>query len=384
LEYLSQTELQALLKKIHDELIRIAEASGGILNDFSGEEYTVIFGIPSADEHDFIRAAHAANLMHAAIQQAASEYESRIGNPVTAQSGIAAGLVVVRPSDSSDRKYELTGNAVQIASTLASHAEPGEVWITEEGRRTMDRFFETESCEEIRIKGAARKLKPYRIAAESAHSRFDVWQKEELSAYTGRQKELEALQDKLQNASGGDGQFVAVIGEAGSGKSRLLYEFRRSLDRDSLRILQGGSSLYSSNVAYSPFIEVLKEDLKLREKGNSEETVVEQIKQLNPSLVDFMPVYLHLLAIPTSKFPLPKHLQGKELQLAITEALCAYMFSKKDGAVLLLLEDWHAADEASRHILEQLQEMIPGYPILIVATCRPECSFRAAAHHTTL
>ena len=384
LEHLSTAELQRFLKNIHDEIEKIAIASRGVINDFSGEELTILFGIPSADEHDFIRAAHTALAIHDVIQQAGSQFQSRIGTQLLPQSGIASGAVVIRPSNSTDRKFDLSGTVVQTAAALATHAEPGEIRISEEGRRPVERSFETETCSEIPVKGKTRKLKTYRVVAESIQSRFDAWQKEQLSAYTGRQVELQSLNDQLEAARAGNGRFVAIIGEAGSGKSRLLYEFRRSLDSNSFRILQGGSHLYASDVPYSPFIEVLKEEFQLREQENSEQKVIDHIKMLNPSLMDFVPVYLHLLAIPSSNYPLPKHFQGKELQLAITEALYAFIFSRRDGAVLLLLEDWHSADDASRNILEQLQEMIPAYPILIVATCRPECSFRAAEHHTVL
>jgi serine/threonine protein kinase/tetratricopeptide (TPR) repeat protein len=384
LEYLSSAELQAVLRKLQGEIEQIANSYGGIVNEFSGEQITLVFGIPTADEHDVIRAAYASIEIHKAVRRAGSDCQARTGNSLTVQSGIATGVVVVRPSGSPDRKCELTGSAIGTASTLASHAEAGEVWIPEEMRRPLERFFITQGCEEIYIKGKSKLLKPYKLLAQSAESRFDVWSKEELSPYAGREKELDLLQDKLESACRGEGQFVAIIGEAGSGKSRLLYEFRKRLDPLSIRILQGGSHVYAANVAYSPFIELLREDLKLREKGNSEQVAVEQIKQLDQSLMDFLPVYLHLLAIPTTTYPLPKHFTGKELQPAITEALCAFMLCRRDGPVVLLLEDWHAADEASKNILEQQQEMIPDDPILLVVTCRPECSFRPAAHHTTI
>jgi len=384
LEQLSNEELQMLLRKISDELGKVAKEFHGFVNDFSGDQFTLIFGVPSAEEDDFIRAVRAARAAQSRIQELTSIYEPDLGTSVRLVCGIAAGRVVVRPSTSSDRTYELNGNAVQNAAFLATHAEPGETWILEENRRWLERFFVLEPREEIAVKGKARSIRPCSVASEVSDSNVHFWQRDDLSAYAGRSRELETLQQLLEKAENGQGQFVAVIGETGAGKSRLFYEFRRRLDPRLIRILHGGSRFYGSSFPYGPFVEAVRDALNIRDGHDDEEMAARQILELDPTLSEFIPVYFHVLGIPTSRYALPKHLQGKELQLAISEAFCAFVLSNGRGPVVFILEDWHAADEASKNLLSQLQEMATGYPVLILVNSRPECSFPAAAHHTTL
>ena len=101
-----------------------------------------------------------------------------------------------------------------------------------------------------------------------------------------------------------------------------------------------------------------------------------RIVAINPALDDFIPLYLHLLSIESPDYELPQHLQGDDFRIAMLEALSAiFTLPANEQPVVMLLEDWHWADEASREVLLQLTSMLPVCAMLVVVTYRPEGEF---------
>ncbi len=350
-----------------------------------------LFGIPTSHEDDFVRAVRAALALHAQVREMSPALESRIGQAIGVQSGINTGVIVAQLRGDYERKYEITGNAFQIAALLATQAEAGEILVGPEHQRLIAPFFETEACAPVVLKGKAQSITPYRVRGESGlQTRLEAAERVGLTPYTGREQELKTLQDCLAKARRGEGQFVAVGGEAGAGKSRLLLELRRELDREAIKLVQGRCQAHGSDIPYLPFVESLRNILRLRENDSPAsllETAMAGICAIDPSLKDFMPLYLHLLSIQSEAYPLPKHLQGEDLRLAMLEGLCAiFTLSAIRGPTVMFLEDWHWADEASQEVLKQIAEMVSVYALLVVATYRPDSSleWNNLSHHTLL
>jgi tetratricopeptide (TPR) repeat protein len=185
-----------------------------------------------------------------------------------------------------------------------------------------------------------------------------------------------------------EGQFVTVVGEAGVGKSRLLYEFRHRLEQENVTVLQGRCQAYGNDMPYFPFIDSLRWGLHLnKEKDSPAELLkkaVTNIKAIDPLLEQFIPLYLHLLSIK-SDYHLPAHLQGKELRKAIEEALVGIMtLNTQHKPMILILEDWHWSDDASQAALRNLIGVIASYALMIVVTYRPiyPASWGYLSHHT--
>ena len=375
-EQLVPEAVERVMRRVREEATALVEQHGGVVNQFSEGEMVVVFGIPITHEDDCARATRAARQLHEHLRALSSEIEDRTGQAIRMTMGIDTGLVVAHRLEREDRTYRIVGRALQMAARLAARAEPDEILISPESQRLMAPFFETEARAPLRLKGGAHPVTPYRVGDESEpQSRLEAAERESLTAYTGREDELGTLEGNLEEALQGEGQFVTVEGEAGLGKSRLLYEFRQGLDREAVQLLQGRCQSYGGNIPYLPFIEILRDGLRLREddpQANPVERVVERVRAIDPELEDFIPLYLHLLSIPNEEYPLPKHLEGKHFRLAMIEALAAIVtLSAKRGPVVMLLEDWHWTDEASREVLRQMAEMVASYPLLIVVTYRP-------------
>jgi class 3 adenylate cyclase/tetratricopeptide (TPR) repeat protein len=387
-EQLDPEEVEGIMGRIKEEAVRIVESYGGIVNQFVGDEILALFGIPTAHEDDPLRAVKATMELHKMVRQMSPEVEGRIGKPLTMHTGINTGLIVTNLRDDRDGLYGITGETVNTGARFKSQAGSDDILVSPETKRLIAPYFETIALEEIRMKGKTKPTVPYRVIGESKiQTRFEVAEQKGFTPYTGRDQELTILHACLDKALQGEGQFVTVVGEAGVGKSRLHYEFRHRLDREKITVLQGRCQSYGSDIPYLPFIDALRRGLHLIEEDSPVELLekaVTNIKAIDPSLEQFIPLYLHLLSIQ-SDYPLPAHLQGKELRKAMEEALAAIItLNTQHRPMVMILEDWHWSDDASQPALKNLIGMTAPCALMVMVTYRPiyPASWGYMSYHT--
>jgi len=390
-EILDPEEVEVIMSRIKQEAVRIVEHHGGIVNQFVGDEVLALFGIPTAHEDDPLRAVRAARELHNLVRQISPEVEERIGTRLRMHSGISTGLVVTHLRDIRDGSYGITGDTVNIGARLASHAEADEILISPETHGLVTPYFNTEALEEITVKGKTRPTIPYRVTGESTiQTRFEASKQRGFTTFTGRERELTTLHSCLDKTVAGNGQFVTVVGEAGLGKSRLIYEFRHSLNREEITVVEGRCQAYGTSIPYFPHINALKRGLNLRDKDTTAELhhkTVANVLAIDPTLEQYLPLYLHLLSIPSEQYPLPKHLHSQELTNAIQEALAAcFIMTSGIQPMVLFFEDWHWTDEASDAALKRLVSMTASYPLMLLVIYRPEYSASWAnwSHHSPI
>ena len=145
---------------------------------------------------------------------------------------------------------------------------------------------------------------------------------------------------------------MSVVGDAGMGKSRLLLEIRFALERAGVGLLHGRCEPSETAATYLPFVETASRMGRGESRGEdacpSVAEVVGRLRELGPELEEFLPLYLHLLAMPSAEHPVPRHLHREHFRLAMQEALAAFVtLVARQRPTALLLEDWHWADEAS-------------------------------------
>ncbi|MBR9989419.1 MAG: protein kinase, partial [Gemmatimonadetes bacterium] len=373
---LAPADMETLACRIREEATAAADRHGGTLNRCAGDEIVLLFGIPTTREDDGLRAARSALELHDRLRALSDATAQRTGLRFGLHTGIDTGRVIVHPQGGRDgnREYRIAGSAAQIARRLATHADADEVWATPEWQHLTGTFFDTEPRQALTVRDRRQPVVPVRIRGESGfRTRLEAAEKTGLTPFTGRAAELTTLERSLQDALAGEGQFVTVTGEAGIGKSRLLHEFRRTVSADRALCLLGRCQADSGGVPYLPFTEILRAALRTGEpeSGNVLGSTLSRIRSIGPELEEFIPLYLHLLSIHTKEFRVPGHLQGDTLRLAIEEALAALLtLSTRQQPVVVLLEDWHWVDDASRSALEQVAELVSGYRLLVVVTSR--------------
>jgi tetratricopeptide (TPR) repeat protein/class 3 adenylate cyclase len=368
-------EMDRLASRIRVEAAAVAERHGGTLNRCAGDEIVLLFGIPTAHEDDAVRAARSALELHGLLRALSEETGQRTGLTFRPHTGIDTGRVIVHAQHgrNGEGEYRIDGSAAHLAPWLAAHAGPDEVWATPEWQHLVGSFFDTEPREALAVRDRKQPMIPLQVLGESGYrTRLEAAEKLGLTPFTGRSAELSTLQRCLHDALKGEGQFVTITGEAGIGKSRLLHEFRKTVHGEGVSCLLGRCQSDGVGVPYLPFTEILRAVLRAGEPSHDMlSSTVARIRSLGPELEEFIPLYLHLLSIHSTEFRVPGHLQGDMLRLAIEEALAALLtLSTRRQPLVVLLEDWHWADDGSRSALEQVAELVSAYRLLVVATSR--------------
>ena len=390
-ERLDPEEVEEIMHLIKSKAIKIVEHHQGTVNQFVGDEVLALFGIPVTHEDDPVRAVRSAIEIHRLVRQISADMEGRIGVQLKMHTGISSGLVVTQMRDSRDGQYGITGDVVNTGSRLAGIANADEIIVCPKTHRQVAPYFETEPYESTTVKGKTRPLIPYQIIKESTvNTRFDAARKQGLTDFTGRENELATLNACLKGTLSRKGQLVTIVGEAGLGKSRLIFEFRHSLNRHGLTVLQGRCQSYGSSTPYFPHINALRRGLKLDDGDTLNQLhtkIVTNVLSIDPSLEKYLPIYLHLLSVPSEDYPLPDDLHGRELTMAIQDALTAcFIFSSKKQPLVLILEDWHWVDDASDALLKHMISLIPSHALMLLVIFRPdyERDMGSWSHHTML
>src|SRR5215472_9313831 len=378
IEQLDPAESERIAGQIKGAVTEVVARYGGTLDRFTGQDVIALFGIPVASEDDSLRAVRAGLALNERVKELSESMAGRIDRESKLQTGISSGPLVAQGDARGELK--VTGDAIQIASRLAVYADTDEVLIDAEMHRVIAPYFRTTSRGEYRLRPDTVPVAVYRIEGESGvQTRLEAAARLGLTRYIGREKELAAMESAVEGVLAGQGHLITVAGEAGIGKSRLLFEIRRKLDAARITVLSGRCEPDRRSISYMPFIEALRNALGLPERGSVAELrqkAMSGIKAIDPNLEDYLPIYLHILSIPSDQHPLPSGLAGGELRLAILDAFCAILtLASRHDPAAILLEDWHWADEGSKEALKRLAGMVSDYRLMLVVTGRPESSF---------
>jgi len=255
-------------------------------------------------------------------------------------------------------------------------AEPGTVYVTDETFKLTEGLFRFEALGERQVKGKEAPVKAYRVIATSTRrTRFDVSAERGLTPFLGRARELELLIDGLDRAKSGRGQAFSIMGEAGVGKSRLLYEFRKAIANEDITFIEGRCLSYSTNVAYHPIIDLLKATYEIHE-GDGDDRIKERVKRgLKEQEVDeasTLPFVLEMLSVKDSGIDAlslsPEARKDKTL-----EALKKIVLKASEIRPLAMaVEDLHWVDKSSEEAFKDMLDVISGAQLLLILTYRPE------------
>jgi predicted ATPase len=191
----------------------------------------------------------------------------------------------------------------------------------------------------------------------------------------GRERELELLLDGFERAKQGRGQAFSIMAEAGVGKSRLLYEFRKAISNENITFLEGKCLSYSCGVAYHPIIDLYKSnfDIKESDKENQiKDKVKSGLKQLKVDEASTLPYLLELLSVKDSgidKIPMSPEAR-KDRMMEVVKRIP--LKGSEIRPLIMAIEDLHWSDKSSEEYLKILLDNIPGARVLLIFTYRPE------------
>jgi len=367
----------SIMDQIYEILIHNVHEYQGTVNEMTGDGIMALFGAPIALEDAPQRAIRASLAIHRAMVKFSDKVEQTEISNIKMRIGINTGPVVVGTLGNDLRvEFKAVGDTVNLASRIESIAEPGSTYVAEDTFKLTEGFFRFEAIGKRIVKGKKEPILLYRvIAASSSRTRFDVSAERGLAPLVGRERELEILMDGFKMAKEGRGQAFSIVSEAGVGKSRLLYEFRKKLSSEDVMFLEGRCLSFSGGVAYHPIIDILKANLDIAE-GDKDSTIKEKaIKGLKILDIDetiILPYLLKLLSVKDSGFDKIKMSPDATKERIMEMIKLFTLKGSKLRPVITAYEDLHWADKSSEEVLRLILESIPGARVLMIFTYRPE------------
>ncbi|WP_043285869.1 adenylate/guanylate cyclase domain-containing protein [Paraburkholderia oxyphila] len=342
-----------------------------------GDGILALFGAPIAHEDHAQRALFAALRMQQAMRRHSDRIRLEEGIPLQIRVGAHTGEVVVRSirTDDLHTDYDPVGHTIHIASRMEGIATPSSILVSEATHKLAEGYFEFRALGATQVKGIPDPLPVYEVLGLGAlRTRLQLAAHRGLARFVGREAELEQLNRALDKARAGRGQVVAVVGEAGVGKSRLFHEFKERSRRGCL-VLETFSVSHGKAFANLPLIELLKNYFQITDQDDERgcrERVMGKVLTLERRFEDLVPYLLYLLSICEAGSALaemdPRIRRDRTLD-AITQLLTRESCKQP---IALLFEDLQWLDRETEAFLAYLLEHVPGTRVLLLVNYRPE------------
>ncbi|MDQ3184686.1 MAG: AAA family ATPase [Actinomycetota bacterium] len=343
-----------------------------------GDAILAFFGAPVAHEDDAERAVRAG----LDIQAAASEYAKVVkvdyGVDFDVRVGINTGLAVLAAvGDEIRTEYTAMGDTTNVAARLQSAALPGTVLISADTYHLVKQLFELRPRGSAMVKGKSAPIVTYEVLAPRAVPGKVRGLEGLTSPLVGRAAEFKRVNDKLNEVREGRGAFVAVIGEAGLGKSRLLAEVSESAKSGpQVAWLEGRALSYGQAVTYYPWRQVIREAIGAQD-GEAPEVVREKLHRdaVCGAMPEGEPQYLEVILSVESDATLEAltALEGDALVEHITRAARGYLRASASlMPTVIVLDDLHWADTASLDLLLGVAGLVEDLPLVITCLLRPD------------
>jgi tetratricopeptide (TPR) repeat protein len=315
--------------------------------------------------------------MQTAMRTHTDEMRRTRGLELRMRVGLNSGAVVVRTiGNDLHMDYSAVGETTHLAARMEQLATPGTIRLTPATLRLVEGLVQVSALGPVPVKGLEEPVEVCELVGASRLRRpFQAAAARGLTPFVGRQQELEALQQALARAQTGHGQVVALVGEAGVGKSRLVYECVHSHRTQGWRVLESISVSYGKATPYFPVINLLKRYCHV-DDGDDVRTVrakvTEQLLTLDETLQDTIPAVLALLDALPDDSPL-RHLEPPQRRQRTLDGLKRVLLRESQVQPLLLVcEDLHWIDSETQALLDSLVESLPTARLLLLVNYRPE------------
>jgi class 3 adenylate cyclase/tetratricopeptide (TPR) repeat protein len=367
---------QLLDPAIHHMMVAVHRFEGTV-NQVLGDGIMALFGAPIAHEDHALRACYAALAMQTALRDYADDVRRTHGMALHLRVGLNAGEVVVRAiGNDLHMDYSAVGQTVHLAARMEQLAAPGSVLLTATTLQLVEGLVQVNALGPMPVKGLSEPVEVCElVGASGIRRRLQAAVARGLTRFVGREPELVALTQALAQAGSGHGQIVALVGEAGVGKSRLVYECVHSHRTQGWHVRETASVSYGKATPYFPVLELLRRYVHVEEHDDTRAIrakVTGQVLTLDEALQDTIPALLALLDALPADSPFFKLDPPQRRQRTLDALKRVLLRESQMQPVLLVFEDLHWIDTETQALLDSLVESLPTAHLLLLVNYRPE------------
>lgn len=364
---LDAEELLEVIDPVISGLSSVVGRYGGYVEKFAGDALMALFGAPVSHEDDAARALRVAIEMHSELARLVRELPHEA--ELTVHVGVNSGHGIARILGSEARMdYAVLGDSVILAQRLESAAPPGETYVSETTVLLTEADFEFEPVGELTLKGKSEPVSAWRLIGEREQRASKARPR-----LIGREAELAVVEDGLQRLARGSGGVLAITGEPGIGKSRLV---EAATDRT---VVMGAQHLnarcvsYGAGLAYWPYLDLLRGATGLRTDEPPEKTRARLRAALETvGVPDAVPLFARLLGLSVDDDAVSA-LEPEAFRHALHEAFRNFLRALAEAKPLVLvIEDIHWVDASSLQLTAEVARLIGSAPILLLLVGRPE------------
>jgi DNA-binding NtrC family response regulator/tetratricopeptide (TPR) repeat protein len=367
-------------------IIEMVQGFGGVVLPHAPSLVMVAFGIPQTLEQAPQRAVQAALALRRLVAEAAEG-----GAYPELRMAVHWGQVLV-DTGSIDPTARLLprGDTLARPGRLLGYAEPGEILASPEMERLVGTWCELRAREGLPGMGQSDQIGAYTIVGlRPPSSASEMHGQRPLSRFVGRERELATVEGSLEQARGGRGQIVGMIGEPGVGKSRLCYEFIRAHHTHSWLILETSADSYGQATPYLPVIDLLKSYFQVASRDDVPTLrgkVADKLRTLGQSMEPNLSALLTLLGVPVEDTTWHA-LDPSQRRQRIMDAVKYLLLRESQLQPLcLVVENLHWIDGETQEILDSLVESVPAARVLLLVSYRPDYhhSWTSRTYYTQL
>jgi class 3 adenylate cyclase/tetratricopeptide (TPR) repeat protein len=370
-------EARKLLGPVVEYMMEAVHHYEGTVNQAAGDGIMAIFGAPIAHEDHAVRACYAALRMQERAKCHGEAVFHTHGVNLQIRVGLNSGDVVVGTVGSDLRMdYTAIGRTTHLAARMEQLASPGSILLSPSTLELAEGFVTVRSLGVVPVKGLAEPLEIHEVkGVGAARTRFQAVSRRGLTRFVGRNAELEQLHRVRQLARDGHGQVVALVAEAGVGKSRLVYELTHSHHLERSLVLECGAVPYGKAMSYLPVVSLLKSYFEIQDRDSLEDIndkVAGKMLALDKVLGPTLPALLALLDVPVNDAAWQTLDPGQRRKRTLDATRRFLLREARERPVILIFEDLHWIDGETQALLDDLVESLGSARILLLATYRPE------------
>lgn len=363
--------LYEILPQFRNLVRGVLERFGGHLADFQGHRLVIYVGYPRARDDDAHRAVRAAQ----ALIDGCADLAVGDGIQASARAGIHTGPAVVLGGHGGKETVAL-GATLDTASLIRDHTAPGSVAVSPATQHLLGEHLETASASLEPIpdgevtSSTLENPTPF-VIVDGSRDRWNPLERVSAAApLVGRDKELGLLVDRFEICREGVGQAVLLSGEAGMGKSRLLWEVRRRLEGSDCRWLTTAGTMEARGMPLQPIVILARALIGVDDEVSSEQQrqhLENVLRAVEFPFDETGPPLLSLMSGTPNALSDPAHQQD-----ALDLLLELLLETSESTPTVVACEDLHWMDPSSLAFIGRLAEERAAAPLLLLMTTRPE------------